>query len=69
MTKQIEPEKKMNMTQVKTVAKERGVKPGALKKEQLIRAIQQAEANPQCFNTAFAQHCGQPNCLWREDCV
>ena len=58
----------MNMTQLKIVAKERGVKPGAMKKEPLIRAIQQAEGNPQCFNTNFAQQCGQGGCLWREDC-
>lgn len=59
----------MNMTQLKAVAKDRGVKPGSMKKEQLIRAIQLAEENPQCFNTDFAQQCGQGECLWREDCV
>jgi len=58
----------MNITQVKAVAKERGVKPGKLKKDELIRAIQQAEANPQCFNTGFSQQCGQADCLWRGDC-
>ena len=58
----------MKMDQVKSVAKDRGVKPGKMKKEELIRAIQQAEGNPQCFNTQFSQLCGQENCLWREDC-
>ena len=58
----------MNMTQVKVVAKERGVKPGKMKKEDLIRAIQAAEENPQCFNTSFSQLCGQEDCLWRGDC-
>ena len=58
----------MNMNQVKTVAKERGVVPGRMKKTELIRAIQQQEGNPQCYNTQFSQDCGQPHCLWREDC-
>ena len=58
----------MNMNQVKEVAKDRGVKPGKLKKEVLIRTIQQTEGNPQCFNTQFSNLCGQENCLWREDC-
>ena len=58
----------MNMTQVKAVAKERGVKPGRMKKEELIRTIQWAEGNSQCFNTNFSDRCGQENCLWRPDC-
>ena len=58
----------MNITQIKAVAKERGVKPGKMKKEDLIRAIQQAETNPVCFNTNFSQQCGQDECLWRGDC-
>jgi len=58
----------MNMTQVKDVAKDRGVKPGKMNKELLIRSIQQIEGNPQCFNTQFSHLCGQENCLWREDC-
>ncbi len=58
----------MNMTQIKKVAKERGVKTGRLRKEELIRAIQKSEDNPQCFNTNLSQECGQTQCLWREDC-
>lgn len=58
----------MKMTELKEIAKERGVKPGKLKKEALIRAIQAAESNPQCYNTNFSQDCGQPDCLWRPDC-
>lgn len=58
----------MNLNQIKEVAKERGVKPGRMKKEELIRAIQSSEENPQCFNTNFSQECGQDGCLWRGDC-
>lgn len=58
----------MNMTQIRTMAKGLGVKTGKLRKAELIRAIQKAENNPQCFNTNFSQECGQEQCLWREDC-
>jgi len=58
----------MNMNQIKEVAKDRGVKPGKMNKEMLIRSIQRIEGNPQCFNTQFSNLCGQENCLWREDC-
>ena len=58
----------MNMEQIKEVAKDRGVKPGKLKKVELIRAIQAAEGNPQCFDTVQIERCGELGCLWREDC-
>ncbi len=58
----------MNMTMIKEVAKNRGIKPGRMKKEELIRVIQEQEGNPQCYNTNFSAECGQPECLWREDC-
>ena len=58
----------MNMTQLREFARSRGLNPGRLKKTELVRAIQQAENNPQCFNTGFSAECGQEQCLWREDC-
>ncbi len=58
----------MNLSQVKDVAKERGVTVGRMKKEELIRSIQNTEGNPECYNTQFVQSCGQDACLWRADC-
>uniref|UniRef100_UPI004057BA0F SAP domain-containing protein n=1 Tax=Candidatus Electrothrix sp. TaxID=2170559 RepID=UPI004057BA0F len=58
----------MNIAEIKAVAKDRGVKPGRMKKEDLVRAIQLQEGNPQCFNTSFAAKCEQDECLWRGDC-
>ncbi len=58
----------MNMTQIKAIAKERGVKPGSMKKAELVRSIQQAEGNNPCFATQQAGGCGQVECLWRDDC-
>ncbi len=58
----------MNMIEVKAIAKKLGVKLGKMKKEELIRSIQLAEGNPQCFNTNISTQCGQDECLWRIDC-
>ncbi len=58
----------MKLQQIKEIAKERGMTVGKMNKSDSIRAIQKAEGNPSCFNTAKATHCGQTSCLWREDC-
>lgn len=58
----------MKMQDVQWLAKERGLKPGRLKKTELVRAIQQAEGNQNCFQTGLADNCGQEQCLWRHDC-
>ncbi|MDY0190729.1 MAG: SAP domain-containing protein [Desulfuromonas sp.] len=58
----------MKMIEVKALAKQRGVKPGKMKKQELIRSLQLAEGNPQCFNTGISTECGQEDCLWRSDC-
>lgn len=39
-----------------------------MSKTDLIRAIQRAEGNFQCFATD-PHSCGQVNCLWLKDCV
>jgi hypothetical protein len=59
----------MNLAQIKAVARDRGVKPGRMKKAELVRALQLAEGNVECFVTGQADSCGQQECLWREDCV
>jgi hypothetical protein len=35
----------------------------------IVRAIQRAEGNYDCFGTDKARRCEQRNCLWREDCL
>jgi len=59
----------MTIKKVKDLAKEKGIRVGNMKKETLIRAMQRAEGNFECFGTATAGVCDQTNCLWREDCV
>ena len=58
----------MNMQEIRTIAKELGVKISKLKKGELIHALQLAEGNEQCFETGKAVECGQVECLWKADC-
>ena len=59
----------MKLQEVKAIAKRKGVDPARMKKDELIKAIQRAEGNNDCFGTAPSVECGQMNCLWREDCL
>ncbi len=58
----------MKMQEVKEIAKKRGIKTANMKKADIIRAIQQAEGNCDCYDTGRVAECGQSNCLWRDDC-
>jgi hypothetical protein len=59
----------MTLKQIKEIAKEKGVKAGNMKKENIIRSIQRAEGNFDCFGSASSGYCDQTNCLWRDDCL
>lgn len=59
----------MDLKQIKKIAKTKGVAPGAMKKDEIIRAIQRAEGNFDCFGSASSGHCTQQDCFWRQDCI
>lgn len=59
----------MNLKDIKDMAKSQGIKVGNMKKENIIRSIQRAEGNFECFGSAIAGECDQMNCVWREDCL
>jgi hypothetical protein len=59
----------MQITEIKTIAKEYGIKVSKLKKAELIKQIQLAEGNFDCFDTPAVGSCGQEECLWRSDCL
>lgn len=59
----------MKLDDVKKIAERHGIKPGKLRKAELIRAIQQLEGNHPCYDTGQAEHCGQTHCSWRDDCA
>ncbi len=58
----------MNLTKIRSLAKDVGVKPAKKRKADLIRSIQRAEGSFDCFATAINRDCDQQDCLWREDC-
>ena len=60
---------KIPFNEVRARAKSLGVKqPRGASKRLLVRLIQRAEGNFDCFATAEAGACDQMDCLWREDC-
>lgn len=59
----------MKLEAIKEIARQHNIKVGKLKKAELVKAIQQAEGNDVCFDSGRASECGQPACLWREDCI
>jgi hypothetical protein len=59
----------MILKEIREIAKEKGIKVGNMKKENIIRSIQRAEGNFDCFGRAGSGVCDQMNCLWRKDCL
>jgi hypothetical protein len=58
----------MNMNEIRSIARDRGISPTNLRKAELIRAIQSDEQNHPCFATEYVRVCGQAECLWLTDC-
>ena len=59
---------KITVKELKVMAKDLGIKPVNLRKAELIKSIQIAEGNFDCFGTAI-DYCDQLDCLFRNDCV
>ena len=58
----------MDIREIRKIARTMGIGTKGLDKGDLIRAIQVAEGNFDCFGTAIEEVCDQESCLWREDC-
>jgi len=56
------------MKETRDIARQLGIHPTRMEKAELIRAIQRAEGNFDCFGTATEEECDQEECLWREEC-
>ena len=59
----------MKINDVRKMAKRMNVNTYRMKKEGIIRAIQQAEKNMACFATERVTICNEDKCLWRDDCL
>lgn len=60
--------KRMSMPEIKAKAKDLGIRPGKMKKAELIHAIQEAEGNTQCFGRSNGE-CPYTECCFRPDCL
>jgi hypothetical protein len=58
----------MQMQEIRNIAKDIGIKTSRASKVELVRSIQVAEGNFNCFATAIDGDCDQTECIWREDC-
>ena len=58
----------MKLEEIKTIAQQHNIKVSKMKKAELVRAIQGAERNEQCFEAGTSASCGQVGCSWREIC-
>jgi hypothetical protein len=59
----------LTLKKIREIAKSKGINPGKMKKAELIKSIQRAEGNFDCFGTATAGYCDQQNCLWMTACI
>ncbi len=58
----------MKMQEIREIAGKMGLVAGKMNKVELIRTIQRAEGNTDCYATR-GRGCDQTKCLWREDCI
>ena len=59
----------MEFNTIKKIAKGMGIKSNNMKKVEVIRAIQRAENNIDCYGTPRVNNCHENACLWRTDCL
>jgi hypothetical protein len=57
------------LQEVRTIARKMGINTRNVTLTELIRAIQKAEGNTDCYMTAQFLTCGQVNCCWRDVCT
>ncbi|HNR14848.1 MAG TPA: SAP domain-containing protein [Thermodesulfobacteriota bacterium] len=58
----------MNINAVRSKAKSLGINTRNMKKTDIIRAIQRAERNIECYGSERVRVCGEVHCLWLQDC-
>lgn len=59
----------MSMKTIRQLAKTLQVETGQLSKTDLIKKIQLAEGNFDCYGSASSGECDQVDCVWRDDCL
>jgi hypothetical protein len=59
----------MNFNEIRKMAKNMNITAHGMKKIDLIRSIQRAENNTDCYGTDRVETCYEDTCLWRDDCL
>jgi DNA-binding IscR family transcriptional regulator len=59
----------MRFQEIRKMAKDVGISTHRMKKTDIVRAIQGAEDNVECYGTERVDICQEPSCLWRSDCL
>jgi hypothetical protein len=59
----------MRFQEIQKMAKGMGIRSLKMKKADLIRAIQRAENNIECYGTQRGENCQEMACLWKSDCL
>jgi|GEM_PF-145255 len=59
----------MTLEEIRLIAQSHGINVDRMEMPELVRAIQSAEGNEQCFGTDKASSCGQSGCCWQEPCL
>lgn len=57
------------MQEIRAMAKALGIPSFGKTKTELIRSIQRAEGNFDCYATAASGYCDQTACRWHADCM
>jgi hypothetical protein len=59
----------MQLVKVREIACRLNIRDCGMDKTNLIRSIQRAENNRDCYGTERAKCCQEKACLWRKDCM
>ncbi len=58
----------MNFNEIRKMAKNMSINTYRMKKMDMIRAIQRAENNIECYGTQRVENCHEDGCSWRNEC-
>jgi hypothetical protein len=61
--------KNMTFNEIRKMAIGMGINTYRMKKEDLVRGIQQVEINIECYGTERVDYCNEREWLWRNDCL
>ena len=67
--KEVHNAKIKKLQEVRNIARKMGIDTRNVNMTELIRAIQRAEGNKDCYMSAHVLTCSEKDCLWREDCA